>query len=42
LDNISTIEKEKKSTLDMLKKQIENSKKQIDILRETIKLQEAS
>lgn len=42
LDNISTIEKEKKSTLDMLEKQIENSKKQIDILKETIKLQEAS
>ncbi len=36
LDNIDTIQREKKSSLDLLQKQIENSEKQIDILKKSL------
>jgi hypothetical protein len=36
LDNIDTIQREKKSSLDLLEKQIENSEKQIDILKKSL------
>ncbi len=41
LDSIESIAKEKKSTLDMLQKQIENNKKQIEILNQTLETYES-
>jgi len=41
LDNIASLEKEKKTQLDMLEKQVEQAAQQIEVLKENLAAQEA-